>query len=416
MKVADAMSTQVDFVSVNTKVKDVARLIFGAGINGVPVCNKRKVIGFITERDILAKFFPSIQEFVEEPLQAGDFEGMEKKINEVLNLPASKIMSRNPSMITADTPLLKAQSIMLIKKVGRVPVVDKHKNLIGIISKSDIFRSVVGDRLPVTSEEEYHDWLSKHYDVVVDWKKRLTNEIPGLVTLFKKEKVKNVLDVGFGTGEHDIALAKHGFRVLGVEASRLMLDAAKQKLEKLPKNISDKLEFAHGEYDRLLKSKKGGFQAAIFLGNAFPHTAENYIKTLSSVVSALDPKHSILVFQIINFEKVFEAKRGFLEVNYGASKLGGKFDHAFLEFYHPDHLKEMLTLNMEILDFNGKKWTHRTLNSTKVANITPKKIAALLKKYGFKKINFFGGKSMGPLFEEPFDPLKSDWLNVIAKR
>lgn len=416
MKVSDAMSSHVDFVSVNTKVKDVARLIFGAGINGVPVCKKRKIIGFITERDILAKFFPSITEFVEEPLQSGDFEGMEKKISEVLNLPASKIMSPNPSMITADTPLLKAQSIMLIKKIGRIPVVDKNKNLIGIISKGDIFRNVVGDKLPTTSEEEYHDWLSNHYDIVIDWKKRLENEIPGLTDLFKKEKVANIIDVGFGTGEHDIALAKKGFNVLGVEASRLMLMTAKQKLEKLPKNISDKLEFIHGDYHKILKSKKGEFQAAIFLGNAFAHTADNYIKTLSSVVSVLDPKHSVLVFQIINFEKVFKEKKGFLEVNYGSSKLGGKDDHAFIEFYNPDNSKEMLTLNMEILDFDGKKWKHRTLNSTKIANITPKKIEALLKKHGFKKIEFFGGKHMGPLFKEEFDPLKSDWLNVVAKR
>jgi len=415
MKVADAMSHKVSYVSVNVKLKDAAKLIFGAGINGVPVCENKKVVGFISESDILRQFFPSIKEFVEEPLISGDFEEMEKKIKDILNFPAKKIMSK-PVTVTADTPLMKAQSLMLINAVRRLSVVDEDGNLKGIITTSDIFRAAVGDQIPVNSEEEYHDWLSRHYDVVVDWEKRLGNEIPDLVSLFKKEKVTNILDIGFGTGEHDIALVKNGFSVLGVEASRLMLNAAKQKLEKLPKNISEKLEFVHGKYDEILKNKKGEFQAAIFLGNAFAHTAENYIKILSSVVGALDPKNPVLVFQIINYEKVFREKKGFLEVNYGTSKAGMKFDHAFLEFYSPDHSKEMLTLNMEILDFDGKKWKHRALNSTSIAHITQEKIEKLLKQHGFNKIEFYGGQFGGTLFKNPFNPIESDWLNVIATR
>lgn len=415
MKVADVMSHQVRYVSVNAKLKDVAKIIFGTGINGVPVCEgeKKKVVGFVSESDILRQFFPNIKDFVEEPLMSGDFEEMEKKVNEILNFSAKKIMSK-PITITADTPLMKAQSLMLVKGVRRVSVVDEKDHLKGIITTSDIFRAAVGDQIPVSSEEEYHDWLSRHYDIVVDWEKRLTNEIPELVSLFKKEKVTNILDVGFGTGEHDIALVKNGFRVFGVEASHLMLNAAKQKLAKLPKDISDNLDFVHGDYEKTLKNKKGEFQAVIFLGNALPHTAENYAKTFSSVVSALDPRHSVLVLQIINFEKVFRDKKGFLEVNYGASKLGGKFDHAFLEFYSPDHSKDMLTLNMEILDFDGKKWKFRALNSTNIAYLTQEKIEKLLRKHGFNKIEFFGGKSMGPLFKDAFDPLESDWLNVVA--
>ena len=62
MKVSDVMSKQVDFVSTNTSVKDVCRLIFGRGINGVPVCKGKKVVGFVTERDILSKFYTSIQD------------------------------------------------------------------------------------------------------------------------------------------------------------------------------------------------------------------------------------------------------------------------------------------------------------------------------------------------------------------
>ena len=147
MKVSDAMSKKVDYVFAKSKVKNISKLIFIHHINGVPVLDGRKVIGFITERDILAKFFPSIQEYMEDPVNTSNFEKMERKISEIFDLEASKIMSKRPVTIEPDAPLLRAQSLMLSHKVGRLPVVDKKGNLIGIISKGDIFKALVGKRL-----------------------------------------------------------------------------------------------------------------------------------------------------------------------------------------------------------------------------------------------------------------------------
>jgi len=232
MVVSDVMSTAVDYVTTNTSVRDIARLIFGKGINGVPVLDKTKLVGFITERDILAKFYPSVEEYMEDPVNTSDFISMEKKVSNILSLSAGKIMSRNPVTVTADTPILKAQSLMFINKIGRLPVVDSKNHLVGIISKGDIFRSVVGDQIPSSAEEEYHDWVSRHYDLVTGWEERLGNEIPDLVKLFNKIGAKNIVDIGCGTGEHDIALAKKGFKVLGLEKSPLMFSKANSKLSK----------------------------------------------------------------------------------------------------------------------------------------------------------------------------------------
>lgn len=147
MKVINAMSKKVDSVSVSAKVGDVSRLIFVHKINGVPVTKGKKVVGFITERDILAKFFPSLHEYIQDPVNTSNFEKMEKRISEIFDLTAEKIMSRHPVTVHQDEPLLKAQSLMLAHKIGRLPVVDNRGRLIGIISKGDIFKVLVGNRL-----------------------------------------------------------------------------------------------------------------------------------------------------------------------------------------------------------------------------------------------------------------------------
>lgn len=415
MKIADVMSTTLDTVSIDTSVREVCRIIFGRGINGVPVCKGKKVIGFITERDILSRFHPSIKEYIEDPVHEGDFEAMEEKIDDIFTLPANKIMSKHVTTIKSDTPLLKALSIMFVNKVGRLPVVDKKNHLIGMITKGDIFRAAVGDRLPFTAEEEYHDWQAKHYDIITDWNKRLSNEIPDLVELFKKNKIKNVIDIGFGTGEHDIALAKEGVNILGIESSRFMHKTAQEKVRELPDALEKRLNFVHGDYVKVLSKEKGEFGAAIFMGNAFAHLVPDYKMALTVISSILLPKGSVLVFQIANFEKIFKVKNRVLDVKFGSSRHGFPNEHAFLRFYdHPRKKGDNLTLNTAVFDNDGKRWKFRTMNSTPIVNLNLASIKSLLEKNGFSKISFYGGEFSGRLFKEPFKPLESDWLNVVA--
>lgn len=417
MKVADVMSTQVDYIASKDKVRDAARIIFGRGINGLPVCHNKKVVGFIAEWDILSHFYPSMTEYVEDPIHASNFEDMERKVGEVFSLSVDKIMSKSPITVMANTPLLRAQSLMSVSGVGRLPVIDEDKNLIGIISQGDIFRVIVGDNLPLTADQEYHDWQAKHYDMTVDWKKRLGNEIPDLSALFKRKKVTDVLDIGFGTGEHDIALAREGFNVLGVESARLMNEIALKKMARLPESLRKRLEFIPGWYPDILKKMDRKFGAAIFMGNAFPHLEKNYKKVLTSVSNVLLPKDSVIVMQIVNLEKILKVKKRFVDLNFGESKHGFPREHAFVRFYDPPKRREdIATLNMSIFDFDGRKWKHRTLNSTPIMYLDRPSLEKILKEAGFKKVSFYGGMFFGPLFRESFKPLESDWLNVIAER
>lgn len=418
MRVADVMQKDVDFVSVETNVEETARLIFGRGINGVPVLKEKKVVGFVTERDILAKFYPTIQEYIEDTVHASNFEEMEEKVEEIFNLPVEKIMSKDPVLIAASAPLLRAQSLMFIHKVGRLPAVDDEKNLVGIISKGDIFRALVGQKIPYAVDEEYHDWVSKYYDLINPWRTRLGYEIPDLTSLFHQEKVKKVLDVGCGTGEHEIALAKKGFYVVGLERSTLMLKTANEKWNKLPKDLKKRIEFIKGEYLEILKLKNWQFDAAIFMGNALPHNAEDYKEVLRTASESLLPKNSFLVLQIANFQKIFKTSKRLQDFNIAPQLFDEKEkEYAFLEFYDPPRKhKDNFTLNMAIFNFDGKRWGPKGFNNTPIANINQENLKPILEKLDFKEISFYGSKLWGPLFSQPFDPLKSDWLNIVAKR
>lgn len=416
MKVSDVMQKNVEFITPESSILEASRLIFGRGINGLPVLKDKKVVGFITERDILAKFYPTIEEYVDDPFHSSDFEEMESRVSEVLEMCVDKIMTGKPVVVTADTPLLRAQSLMFIEKIGRLPVVDDNGKLLGILSKGDIFRAVVGQKIPFEQDEKFHDWLSKKYDTIIDQKARLDMEIPDLVSMFKELNVKTVLDIGSGTGVHSIALAQKGFDVLGMDRSSGMIRVAQEKAKALPANIRSKIKFISKDYVDLEKTLGRKFDAVIFMGSALAHI-EDPQKTLQAVNEVLNDKAAIIC-QISNYHKVMEVNKRFFAFDIRKSPYIEEKEQAFLRFFDEEQ-DGYLTQNLSIFGRGSKKWIFKGLRSMRVYPLTKLKITAFLKKVKFSNIKYYGGDKgyfYDYLFRKPFKEEESDVLTVVAQR
>ena len=184
----------------------------------------------------------------------------------------------------------------------------------------------------------------------------------------------------------------------------------------MPEKIRRNLVFLNGKYVEVLSDKKEVFQAAIFMGNAFPHLVSNYQKVLKAVSDSLTPENSIIVMQIINIEKILTVNNRVFDVNFGVPKNKFPQEQAFFRFFDPKNKEGHAMLTTTVFDFDGKKWKFRSVNSTPVIQLDTEGIKDLLKKNGFNKVSFFGGKFLGPLFQESFNPKESDLLNVVAQR
>ncbi len=417
MKASDVMQRDVVTVSPSTKLQEVAKLIFGLKLKGVPVVKEKKLVGIITETDFLHELYPSYQEFMEDYLHAKDFEAMEEAVTKILDLPASQIMNKNVITVTADTPLLKVQSLMLVRGFSRVPVVDGKNRLLGLISQGDIFRAVIGKKLPFEGDEEYHDWLSRHYDSIIDWKTRLAKEIPDLVTLFRKTKVRRIIDVGCGTGMHCIALAKEGFEVVGLDRSSRMIYAANKNMRDLGDDVKKRLYFVNQEYRSLDSIFKEKFDAAIFMGTGLAHDV-NPAKTVAEINKILNKK-AVIICQLVNFDKVINAKKRLLDFHIrGAADVANEEEYTFLRFYDPKE-DGLYTLNISVFARSNKKWGFKGMHAVSVHPLTRERMTALLRKLNFSKISFYGGEEgffYDHLFRKSFKPTESDVLTVVASR
>lgn len=422
MKVADVMSRRVEYVQENDSVEKVALLIFGRGINGIPVVSQnKKLVGFITEKDILSKFLPSMQEYIEDPFGSSDFESMERKVHHIFELKAEDVMSRKPTVVEAETPLLRAQSLMFTQRVGRLPVVDKKDDLIGIVSQGDIFRALVGDRLLFTETVDYTDWLSKTYYASVDTEDRMKHEIPDLLKVFSENKVKTVVDMGCGTGDHSLELAKRGLVSIGIDSSKAMIEEAEGRRKKLGAEARKRVKFYYGDYEEILPKLKTTFDVVLFLGNTLSDNPHIHKEVIRNAMSFLSEK-GVMLFQIHNYEKILKVNKRLWNFNFVRIKDEPGKEYGFLQFYDAptEHNQTILKTFAILVNDSGKRWKWSGIRNSLRAYLTRQNMEKTLKSLGFSKISFYGGffdgRKWDYLFREPFKPLESDWLNIIAKK
>jgi CBS domain-containing protein/2-polyprenyl-3-methyl-5-hydroxy-6-metoxy-1,4-benzoquinol methylase len=417
MKVSDVMSRQVDFVKPNDRVERVVVLIFERGINGVPVCERRKVVGFVTEQDILSKFFPTIHELMQDTVHEANFEAMEKKAATILSLPVSKIMSKSPTTVHPDTPLLRAQSLMNVKDIGRLPVVDDQGRIIGIVSKGDVFRSLIGEEILAVENRDYNDFLSKTYYSTVDWEDRIKKEIPDLLRLLKKHNVKTILDVGCGTGEYSVELAKRGYIVVGVDRSRSMTDEANRRKVGLSSRQYGNINFWNKDAEDFLYETDLKFDAILIMGNSLSHNPKTYRRLIKKCADSLS-ENGIMVFQTTNFGKVLKKKERIWKVNFVPVVDEQIIEYCFIDFYDKPSRNQTILKTVAVLASDGRRWRSLGIRNSLMAHTDEARMQSILKNEGFTKIETFGasydGRHWDYLFRKPFDPLESDWLVVVA--
>lgn len=135
MRVESLMTSKVFTVEQDDLIDRVYFLIHYEGIRHLPVVEKGKVIGIISDRDMYKALGPkgnSNAIEVTAGTNATEFHVTPKKVRH--------IMRRGVITVNRDTYASDAAAIMAGKKIGALPVVDKDNKLVGILTSTDILR------------------------------------------------------------------------------------------------------------------------------------------------------------------------------------------------------------------------------------------------------------------------------------
>ncbi len=141
LMVRDIMTRDPAHVAAGTPLSEALRLLLSSIFTGLPVVDKKKrPIGVITQGDLIRKGGL--------PLRLGlmaesDQTRRESVLNQMAFRHAAEVMTTPAVTIAEDRPLAEAVEKMLTKGVKRLPVVDSTGGLTGMLSRLDIFRTVM---------------------------------------------------------------------------------------------------------------------------------------------------------------------------------------------------------------------------------------------------------------------------------
>lgn len=143
MRARDIMKKNVIYVHENDTLEEVFKILMENNVSGVPVVDaSQQVIGMVTEQDLITKEkglnIPSYIEFVASILFIDGNMKYNTNHGKIIALTAKDIMSAPAYTVHLDASIEEIASVMVNRRINRVPVIDKGRKLVGIIGRGDL--------------------------------------------------------------------------------------------------------------------------------------------------------------------------------------------------------------------------------------------------------------------------------------
>lgn len=170
------MSTNIIFAKPNETIKDVSIKLLEHKISGLPILDDDgKLLGIISQTDIV-KLSEKYKKEELEKLKVEEF-----------------IKNRRKKLIVAklNTPLKRLIKLMVKHNISRIPIIDKDKKVIGIVSKHDILKMFL------TKEEEIEEG------------DRILTLIDKILKILDEKKMVNISDLAKELNESEENLEKN---------------------------------------------------------------------------------------------------------------------------------------------------------------------------------------------------------------
>lgn len=131
--VKDVMTKDVMSVKPEENLRRVLTLSSEYGITGFPVIEKNKILGVVSQTDIMK---------IMGTKNILDAKKDEIKLSELERITVRDVMTKRPIMIDQDEKITDASELMSKHDVNRLLVVDRNNRLVGIVTREDIMKAM----------------------------------------------------------------------------------------------------------------------------------------------------------------------------------------------------------------------------------------------------------------------------------
>ena len=119
MRISDIMTRDVQVARPEDTLRDAAETMARIDAGSLPVCDGRRLLGIVTDRDIVVR-------------------GLAKGLGADSSI--TQVMTEGVEYCFDDDDLVEVSDKMAASQIRRIPVVDRDRNLVGIVSLGDVAR------------------------------------------------------------------------------------------------------------------------------------------------------------------------------------------------------------------------------------------------------------------------------------
>lgn len=149
MKIKDIMLKNTTSVLPDCHLGEVIDIMAIQRINGIPIVDEeQKVIGFISQHDIIKELLPNYLGIINSNSFITEFIQLSKKLKEYANYKVERFMKKNIITINEDDNEVMAADLLIRNKIHHLPVV-RNGYLVGIVTMRDLLKAMI--------EEEEND-------------------------------------------------------------------------------------------------------------------------------------------------------------------------------------------------------------------------------------------------------------------
>lgn len=243
--------------------------------------------------------------------------------------------------------------------------------------------------------EKFFDIVSSFYDKMINPLSSIQKKDAFFKSLLNN-KLQIAADLGCGSGNDSIALAKNGLKVYAFDPSKEMIEIAKINTQSF-KNIKFIRSYIHKIPQQFNKS----FHLTVSLGNTLSNISPHLLKASLQRVYDIMSDNSLFVFQILNYTFFKKHNKKIINISSDNNQYYIRYNE------YPDDNR----IIFNILQFEKNNPGSHSLISTTLFHYDTNNLKKYLRQLGFRHIKFYSDFS----FNKYLKDISSELIGIAEK-
>ncbi len=152
LRAKDIMTKELITVPPDMEIVKATRILLEKGINGVPVVEDGRLVGILCQSDLIAQQkklpTPSLFTLLDGFIPLKSTKDLERALQKIAAATVADAMTPDPVAVRPETTIEEIATLMVDKNFHTIPVLDEEEELVGIVGKEDILRTLMSGPEP----------------------------------------------------------------------------------------------------------------------------------------------------------------------------------------------------------------------------------------------------------------------------